>query len=132
MGVLEYSAELCVGCTICEEVCSETWFKVTDAGKSSIRIRNGGQPAQLQAIFCVQCGDCVEVCPTQALARDKRGVVRLQKKLCVGCLTCVGFCPYAAMFHHPDQDEPFKCVACGRCVQECPAEALSIADRTTD
>ena len=27
-----------VGCHTCEEVCSETWFKVTDAEKSSIRI----------------------------------------------------------------------------------------------
>ena len=77
---------------------------------------------------CNQCGDCIEVCPTEALYRDKRGIVRLRKKLCVGCLSCVGFCPYAVMFHHPDQPEPFKCVACGKCVTECPNEALAIID----
>ena len=38
MKVLSYNPELCVGCYICEEVCSDTWFKVTDTEESSIRI----------------------------------------------------------------------------------------------
>jgi Fe-S-cluster-containing dehydrogenase component len=137
MKVLSYDPELCVGCYICEEVCSDTWFKVTDAEKSSIRIHDAGQgddPGQaarglLSAVFCNQCGECIDVCPTEALSRDRRGIVRLRKKLCVGCLSCVGFCPYQAMFYHRDQTEPFKCVACGKCVQERPAEALAIVDR---
>ena len=127
MKVLSYDADLCVGCYVCEETCSETWFKVTDREKSNIRI-NAGDVPQLSAVFCNQCGACIEVCPTGALWRDKRGIVRVRKKLCVGCLACVGFCPYEAMFHHADQSEPFKCVACGKCVQECPAEALAIID----
>jgi len=137
MKVLSYDPELCVGCYICEEVCSYTWFKVADAEKSSIRIHDAdqdvdpGQPAPglLSAVFCNQCGECIDVCPTEALSRDRRGIVRLRKKLCVGCLSCVGFCPYQAMCYHRDQAEPFKCVACGKCVQECPAEALAIVDR---
>ena len=129
MKSLSYDPELCVGCGICEEVCSETWFKVVDAEKSCIRIAGG---AELTAVYCVQCGECIDVCPTQALTRDKRGIVRLKKSLCVGCLSCVGFCPYLAMFHHPDQSEPFKCIACGRCVKECPADALAIVDVETD
>jgi len=127
MKVLSYDPELCVGCYVCEETCSETWFKVTDPEKSSIRIHDDGQ-ILLRATFCNQCGACIEVCPTEALYRDKRGIVRLRKKLCVGCLSCVGFCPYGAMFHHADQDEPFKCIACGKCVAECPNEALAIVD----
>lgn len=128
MKVLSYDPELCVGCYICEEVCSDTWFKVTDAEKSSIRIHeNGG--GDLNAVFCNQCGECIEVCLTQALYQDKRGIVRLRKKLCVGCLACVGFCPYLAMFYHPDQTEPFKCISCEKCVEECPADALAIVDQ---
>lgn len=128
MRVLEYRADQCVGCYVCEETCAETWFKTSDREKSSIRIQQD-EGRVLRAVFCTQCGECISVCPTQALSRDRRGVVRLQKALCVGCLTCVGFCPYSAMFHHPSLSEPFKCVACGRCVQECPADALSIAER---
>jgi carbon-monoxide dehydrogenase iron sulfur subunit len=128
MRVLEYNAERCVGCYVCQEVCSETWFKVTDAERASIRIHDDDPDAPLRAVFCVQCGDCIHVCPTEALSRDKRGVVRVNKRLCVGCLSCVGFCPYQAMFHHRSQSEPFKCVACGRCAQECPAEALAVVE----
>ncbi|RLC84231.1 MAG: aldehyde:ferredoxin oxidoreductase, partial [Chloroflexi bacterium] len=97
MKVLSYDPDACVGCYICEEVCSETWFKVTDAEKSSIRIYDDGQGG-LSAVFCNQCGECIDVCPSQALYRDRKGIVRLRKKLCVGCLACVGFCPYEAMF----------------------------------
>jgi Fe-S-cluster-containing hydrogenase components 1 len=130
MKVLSYNAELCVGCHICEEVCAETWFKTPDAAKSSIVIRDEGS-GPLQATFCVQCGECIAVCPTHALYRDKQGIVRLRKQLCVGCLSCVGFCPYLAMFYHPDLLEPFKCVACGQCVKECPAHTLALVEMPT-
>lgn len=127
MKVLSHDPELCVGCYVCEDVCSETWFKDANTEKSSIRIHDDGQPL-LRATVCNQCGECIEVCPTEALYRDKRGIVRLKKKLCVGCLSCVGFCPNGAMFYHADQDEPFKCIVCGKCVKECPNEALVIVD----
>ncbi|HET91204.1 MAG TPA: 4Fe-4S dicluster domain-containing protein [Chloroflexi bacterium] len=130
MKVLSYDPELCVGCYICEEVCSETWHKVNDATKSNIRIHDDGEGG-LSANYCVQCGECIEVCPTGALSRDKRGIIRLKKKLCVGCLSCVGFCPYLAMRYHRDQVEPFKCIACGKCADECPAEALAIVEVET-
>jgi len=131
MKVLTFDSDACVGCYICEEVCSETWFKVKDAEKSRIRIieEEGEEGVVLNAVLCNQCGECIEVCPTEALLRDKQGIVRLRRKICVGCLSCVGFCPYAAMFHHPDQDEPFKCIACGQCVDECPADALAIIEK---
>jgi Fe-S-cluster-containing dehydrogenase component len=131
MKVLSYDPELCVGCYVCEDVCSETWFKVPDAEKSSVRIQEKEGEILLSAIFCNQCGTCIDVCPTEALYRDKRGIVRLRKKLCVGCLSCVGFCPYGAMFHHPDQTEPFKCIVCGKCAKECPNDALAVIDVDT-
>ena len=127
MKVLSYDPELCAGCFVCEEVCSETWFKTSDVEKSSIRIHD--EDGSFSAVFCNQCGECIAVCPTEALYRDKKGIVRVRKKLCVGCLSCVGFCPYGAMFYHPDQAEPFKCIACGKCADECPAEALAIIDK---
>ena len=133
MKVLSYDPEICVGCHTCEEVCSDTWHKVTDAEKSNIRIHEKEEHGEVtvNAVYCVQCGDCIDVCPTEALSRDKRGIIRLRKKLCVGCLSCVGFCPYMAMYSHRDQTEPFKCVACGKCAEECPAEALSVVEVET-
>lgn len=131
MKVLSYNPERCVGCHTCEEVCSDTWFKVNDAAKSSIRIHDDGGSGPLRAVYCVQCGDCIAVCPTEALSRDKKGIVRIQKKLCIGCLSCVGFCPYLAMYYHSDQTEPFKCIACGQCAKTCPADALEIVEVET-
>jgi len=175
MKVLSFDPELCVGCHICEETCSDTWFKVTDPAKSSIRIhddgegsfpspilgrgaggegsfpspslgrgaggegsfpspslgRGAGGEGLLRAVFCNQCGACIAVCPTAALYRDKNGIVRIRKKQCVGCLSCVGFCPYTGMFYHPDQVEPFKCIACGKCADDCPADALAIVEVET-
>lgn len=128
MKVLSYDSDLCVGCSVCEETCSETWHKIADREKSNIRI-NDDDEGNLSAVFCIQCGECVQVCPTGALSQDKRGIVRVKKKICVGCLACVGFCPYQAMFHHADQVEPFKCIACGKCAKECPADALAIVDQ---
>ena len=129
MKVLVFNPDLCTGCRICEETCSKTWFKEANAAKSAIRITEGGDaPGRFVATFCDQCGECIDVCPTMALRRDKRGVLRIDKELCVGCMSCVGFCPILAMYVHPDHILPFKCNASGRCVKDCPEGALSIED----
>ncbi len=116
--------ELCVGCHLCEEVCSQAWFKEINPAKSAIRITELGNADWGMAV-CNQCGECIAVCPTEALYRDKAGVVRIKKDLCVGCLSCVGFCPTRTMYYYAGYVEPFKCISCGLCAKECPAEALA-------
>jgi len=127
MRILVYDPELCIACGICEEVCSETFFQGGGVEKTKIRIHTegGGLPS---ASFCNQCGECIDICPTEALYRDKRGVIRLRRELCVGCLSCVGFCPSLVMHWHPDEEFPHKCISCGVCVRECPEGALEIVD----
>jgi Fe-S-cluster-containing dehydrogenase component len=127
MRVLFHDPELCVACRTCEEACSETFFREVDAEKSKIRIHDEGDGLP-SASFCNQCGECIDVCPTTALYRDRRGVVRLKRDLCVACLACVGFCPSAVMFWHADEAVPFKCISCGVCVRECPEDALEIVE----
>ncbi len=126
MKVLQFDPARCIGARECERECSRTWFKEENRDKSAIRITEGTDGYTMVA--CTQCGECIDVCPTLAIRRDRQGIVRIDKKLCVGCLSCVGFCPYLAMFFHPDYVEPFKCVACGKCVKACPSGALVIAD----
>ena len=127
MKVLVFDPELCTGCHVCEETCSRTWFKAANVEKSRIRVsERETSPGRYDANGCNQCGECMDVCPTVALARDKRGIVRLDEKLCVGCLACVGFCPILAMRVHVDHATPFKCVACGKCTKECPEGALAV------
>lgn len=127
MRVLFYHPDLCVACRTCEETCSDTFFREVTAEKSRIRIHDEGDglPA---ASFCNQCGECIDVCPTRALSRNRRGVVRLNRELCVQCLACVGFCPTQVMFWHADEPLPFKCLSCGMCAEECPEGALEMIE----
>lgn len=129
MKVLAYDAQKCTGARECEVTCAHTWFKVQDVAKSSIRIsvKDDGFAAQ----FCIQCGKCIEVCPTEALYYNKQGIVLLKKDLCVGCMSCVGFCPYGVMYFAPEEALAFKCVACGQCVKACPHDALKIVELDT-
>jgi ferredoxin len=121
MKVLEKDPARCTKCGACESECSKTWFKEDNREKSCIRIT----PEAM--IACTQCGECIKICPVEAISKDRDGVVRIKKSICVGCFMCAGFCPESALFMHNDYIEPFKCVACGQCVKKCPAGAISIA-----
>jgi Fe-S-cluster-containing dehydrogenase component len=126
MKVLTFTPERCDGSRDCEVACSQTWFKVDDREKSRIRISESA--GNFRAEFCIQCGECIDVCPTEAIFLDRQGVVRIKKRLCVGCLSCVGFCPYDVMYFDEGDAVAFKCIACGQCVEACPNDALQIVD----
>lgn len=126
MKVLVWNKDRCIGCGTCEKVCSHTWFQEEKREKSRIRIST--IDTQISANVCNQCGECMAICPVEALTRDNRGIVRLNEKKCIGCLNCVGFCPTLSMFVTETVNKPFKCVACGMCVKSCPADALSIEE----
>ena len=111
----------------CETVCATKVFKLKDAEHAALHIRLLPD-GQAQTMLCDQCGDCVEVCPTQALARNRLGIVLLQKKLCTSCYMCIGFCDKNIFERSPDLLEPIKCTACSVCVKACPNGALEIAD----
>ena len=67
----------------CELECAIKVFKVDDPAQAALQIKayeDGGG----HAVLCDQCGDCVVVCPTEALRRNKLGVVMIDKKICVG------------------------------------------------
>lgn len=124
MKVLKRKPELCIACHACETACSNAWFKEDNAEKSCIRIKEEANGNAI--VSCTQCGECIDVCPIQAITRDKNGIVRIDKKACVGCFMCVGFCPELAMFMHDEYIEPFKCVSCGICAKQCPTNAIYI------
>lgn len=127
--VLTKKEELCIACGLCEEVCSNAFFKEKNREKSCIKIQ-GGEMNKIDV--CSQCGVCIDICPVEAIARDKRGIVRINKKECVGCFMCVGFCPEDAMMQHDDHIEPFKCIACGLCARQCPTGAISVEEIDVD
>jgi len=121
--------ELCSGCRICELVCAIKHFGVNNPRKSAIRVLiTYPHPVVRMPVVCSQCkaAPCVEVCPTDALAR-RNGVVELDGEKCLSCLKCVEACPFGAIYAHEDCDTPIKCDLCGgepECVKHCPKGAL--------
>lgn len=53
---LQFDAEKCTGCTICEAVCPHAVFRVEN-GKASLVDRDG----------CMECGACATNCPAEAI-----------------------------------------------------------------
>jgi carbon-monoxide dehydrogenase iron sulfur subunit len=114
----------------CEDACATKVFRLDDPAFAALHIREDGD-GKATTILCDQCGDCVVVCPAEALKRNKLGVVMIDKKLCVGCYMCVGFCDKGAFERNPDWLEPYKCTSCGICVKACPHAALEIVEVDT-
>ena len=127
MKRLSADSAKCTGCGVCEEVCSNAYYKVKDREKSAIRIDADGEGA-FSISVCDQCGVCKDMCSIMALKTAGNGVVQLNKKICVGCLICVGECLRGYMRYHDDLPTPYKCVACGLCAKQCASGALAIVD----
>ena len=111
----------------CESACAGKVFKLEDPARAALHIREEADGRGM-AILCDQCGDCIVVCPTEALKRNKLGVVMLDKQLCVGCYMCVGFCEKGIFERNPQWSTPYKCTSCGICVKACPQAALEIIE----
>jgi ferredoxin len=110
----------------CEQACATQVFKHGDPAGAALHVREvEGRPG---AALCDQCGDCLVVCPSGALGRNRQGVIRLDPRLCVSCYVCVGFCEKGVFQRLPGRMEPYKCTACGVCVKACPNGALSVAE----
>jgi Fe-S-cluster-containing dehydrogenase component len=136
MRYISYDVDKCVGCQICQLVCSGTWQKVFNPLKARLRISPTTWYGQFKAHVCRQKDDaeCVDACPTGALyVNVKKGIVGFDRKKCDGCQICVSACPYDAIFVHPDDSIIYKCDLCGggsvqQCVETCPRDALSIKE----
>ena len=51
---------------------------------------------QWQGSNCIGCGNCIDVCPENALTSFSDGI-KIDRELCVGCGLCVDECPSTAM-----------------------------------
>lgn len=101
---------------------------------------------RLCTFSCLGYGDCIEVCPRDAIRVNERGVARIDPKKCIGCGLCAGVCPSGIIkivrdttrvviecSNHYKGAEVRKvcmngCIACGKCARNCPVGAINLVD----
>ena len=122
----------CVGCQICEYICSMNTEKAFNPLKSRIRVVRINQLINMP-VTCRLCENppCVAACPRDALTQsEETGVISVDKDKCNGCGWCIEACDYGAIMVHPDKKVVFICDLCKdkgepQCVKWCPEEALT-------
>lgn len=127
--------EDCVGCQLCEYICSHT--KVGEFNTYRSRIRTVRvKEVLITAVTCRTCEDapCVIACPRNGLSQDIRsGIIRIDAKRCDGCAWCIEACDFGAISINPQTKLAEICDQCEgepdgpQCVKWCPKDALSLA-----
>ncbi len=95
---------------------------------------------------CIGLGDCVEVCPFDALKMGKDGIPVVDHEKCTGCGKCVSKCPkklfslvdsttkgsIAQCSNRSDNKPQIKkdcsvgCFKCGLCAKKCPEQCIQL------
>jgi TPP-dependent indolepyruvate ferredoxin oxidoreductase alpha subunit len=130
-------SEKCVGCDICEYVCSFEKEKVFNPLKSRIRSVRIGQTFNT-AVTCKACKEapCITACPEKAITQsNETGTIQVDEEKCMGCDWCIEACEYGAITLHPNTHKAIVCDTCQgdpKCIPLCPESALSLAGKSND
>mgnify|MGYP006288332139 FL=1 len=126
--------EKCIGCQLCEYVCSYTKTGEYNTYRSRIRTIRVDE-ILITAVTCRTCENapCVKVCTRDALTQDpETGVVRVDPDLCDGCAWCIEACDFGAISINPLTKLAEICDLCEdeeegpQCVLFCPKDALEL------
>ncbi len=132
---IECDPDLCIGCQICEYVCS--YNKVGEYNTYRSRIRTVRvDEVLILALACRTCDNpaCVLACPQDALSQDPdTGIVHVNTQKCDACAWCVEACEFGAISINPETRLAEICDQCEdkedgpQCVLWCPKEALKLS-----
>ena len=95
---------------------------------------------------CLGYGDCIKVCPRNAISINEIGIAHIDPKLCIGCGLCAKICPNAIIRIVKDTERVVVkcnnrakgaevrkycnngCIACKKCEKTCPEGAITVTD----
>lgn len=95
---------------------------------------------------CLGLGDCIRVCPVDAIVINENGLPVVDKIKCISCSKCVKECPRSlfemlsnSIKYHVNCSSKDKgavvrkackvgCIACMICVKKCPSKAIEVKD----
>ncbi|MHA1270048.1 MAG: 4Fe-4S dicluster domain-containing protein [Candidatus Helarchaeota archaeon] len=127
--ILTVDIKKCIGCRLCELICSLQHDEAINPMKSRIEVVEVKETVDVP-IFCFQCDDavCMQVCTVDAISRDNTGRVIIDRKKCINCKACALACPFGAIGIDVS-GRVFKCDLCipdvPQCVEICPTKAIS-------
>ena len=128
----------------CSGDCDATRKKVDYQGIESCRAAKlfyGGTGAC--TFGCLGLGDCMKVCPQDAICLEK-GIAHIDTRKCIGCGLCTKTCPQHIITTEDDVIKTMVtcsnhdkgavtrkactngCIGCQKCVKECPVQAISM------
>ncbi|MDO7788191.1 4Fe-4S dicluster domain-containing protein [Desulforamulus aquiferis] len=124
--LLSVNPSLCTGCHRCEMWCSMTKYGEVNPSRSNVYVIRR-EPAIDVPVVCIQCGLCINSCPTGALKREGTDAIIVDSDLCAGCGACVTVCPYGVLRFDEETNLAAKCDLCGgqpACATHCPQGAI--------
>lgn len=95
---------------------------------------------------CLGYGDCVKICPENAITITEKGLALINEEKCTACGKCVDICPekvikilpYKGKFtvYCSSKDNgvtskkncEVSCIACSVCAKNCPVKAITVAN----
>jgi len=60
---------------------------------------------RIEAVRCVGCGVCVDVCPMEAIEMNEVGLAVVLSERCSGCQVCQSACPHDAIIEDPEKTQ---------------------------
>jgi carbon-monoxide dehydrogenase iron sulfur subunit len=113
LKILVVIPDRCVGCRRCELYCSFKFYKTHNPARSRIHVIRS-EPYIDAPIICLQCGLCIDSCPSGAISRNmKTGAIVVNEEKCTGCGLCVPSCPIGMIKVDPVTNVAIKCDLCG-------------------
>ena len=131
----------------CNGMCTHDKKKFVYDGPKNCRAANMSYSGDNFCTYaCLGYGDCIAVCPRDAIYIAPNGVAKINPQKCIGCGICVRTCPNGLISLVRDttrivvkcsnhnkgaqvrKDCPVGCIACGECEKVCPEGAIKVID----
>ncbi len=140
------SAERQIAQVLCQGGNAETFNKAEYQGIAKCRAANKVANAKSCEYGCLGFGDCISVCPFDAIYMNDNGLPVVDVDKCTGCEKCVIECPRDIIELMSNTEEIVVkcksilkgkevklacekgCIGCTLCANKCPVDAIKMVD----